>query len=54
MSTLIRIQFGLRYLDFEIPESCRGSGDSSRLQDVIRLDNFCNCLMPEKRMAKRS
>lgn len=29
MSTLIRIQFGPRYLDFEILESCRGSGDSS-------------------------
>lgn len=24
MSTLIRIQFGPRYLDFEIPQSCRG------------------------------
>lgn len=52
MSTLIRIQFALCYLDFEILESCRGSGDSSQLQDVIRLGNIGNCLMPPKTMAK--
>lgn len=40
MSTLIRIQFSPRYLDFEILESCRGNGDRSRLQDVIRLGNL--------------
>lgn len=43
MSTLIRIQFSPRYLDFEIPESCRGSGDGSQLQDVIRLGNLGDC-----------
>lgn len=54
MSTLIRIQFSPLYLDFEIPESCRGSGDSSRLQDVIRLGNISDCLMPKKTTEKRS
>ena len=44
MSTLIRIQFGPCYLDFEIQESCRGSGDVSRLQDVIRLGNLSDFL----------
>lgn len=52
MSTLIRIQFSPRYLDFEIPESCRGSGDSSRLQDVMRLDNLDDCSMPQKAAAR--
>lgn len=52
MSTLIRIQFSPRYLDFEIPESCRASRDGSRLQDVIRLGNLGNCLMPQKTTAK--
>lgn len=53
MSTLIRIQFSLRYLDFEIPESCRGSGDSSQLQDVIRLGNLDDCSMPQKTTVKK-
>lgn len=53
MSTLIRIQFSPRYLDFEIPESCRGSGDSSQLQDVIRLGNLDDCSMPQKTTVKK-
>lgn len=54
MSTLIRIQFSPCYLDSKIPESCRGSGDISRLQDVIRLGNLDDCLMPQETTAKRS
>lgn len=54
MSTLIRIQFSPCYLDSKIPESCRGSGDISRLQDVIRLGNLDDCLMPQETTAKKS
>lgn len=50
MSTLIRIQFGLCYLDFKIVDFCRGSGDSSQLQHVIRLGNFWDCLIPQNKM----
>lgn len=45
MSTLIRILFGLCYLDFEIHKSCRGSEDSSWIRDVIKLTNVASRLM---------
>lgn len=54
MSTLIRLQFSPCYLDSEIPESCRGGGYISQLQDVVGLGNLDYCLMSQKTIAKRS
>lgn len=53
MSTLIRIQFRRVTLTLKNPQSWRDGGDISRLQDVIRLGNPDDRLMPLETAWKR-